>query len=154
MSRILKRSIMIAGHGTSVSLEPEFWEGLKELARDRRIAIGDDHRADLGMFLLDEERRLLAANEAFSGLTGVNAAILAGLAVLVFVPIRYAYPSRMRTLRGPTMVVGTMWGVLFAWMLWRLPAVDGPWTIVSLIFPAYYVALSLWLQSGGRTGKV
>ena len=39
MSRILKRSIMIAGHGTSVSLEPEFWEGLKELARDRRISL-------------------------------------------------------------------------------------------------------------------
>ena len=84
----------------------------------------------------------------------VNAAILAGLAVLVFVPIRYAYPSRMRTLRGPTIVVGTMWGVLLAWMLWRLPAVDGPWTLVSLSFPAYYVALSLWLQSGGRAGKV
>lgn len=84
----------------------------------------------------------------------VNAAVLAGLAILVFVPIRYVYPSRMRTLQRPTIVVGTMWGVLFAWMLWRLPAVDGPWTIVSLIFPAYYVALSLWLQSGGRTGKV
>ena len=39
MSRILKRSIMIAGHGTSVSLEPEFWEGLKELARHRRISL-------------------------------------------------------------------------------------------------------------------
>lgn len=39
MSRILKRSIMIAGHGTSVSLEPEFWEGLKELAHHRRISL-------------------------------------------------------------------------------------------------------------------
>ena len=39
MSRILKRSIMIAGHGTSVSLEPEFWEGLKELAHHRRITL-------------------------------------------------------------------------------------------------------------------
>ena len=39
MSRILKRSIMIAGHGTSVSLEPEFWEGLKELANHHRISL-------------------------------------------------------------------------------------------------------------------
>ena len=39
MSRILKRSIMIAGHGTSVSLEPEFWEGLKELAHHRRMSL-------------------------------------------------------------------------------------------------------------------
>lgn len=39
MSRIVKRSIMIAGHGTSVSLEPEFWDGLKELARQRQISL-------------------------------------------------------------------------------------------------------------------
>ena len=75
-----------------------------------------------------------------------NAVVLAFLAVMVFVPIRYLYPSRMRTLRLPTVVLGTMWGVLFAWMLWRLPAVDGLWTALSLIFPAYYLALSLWLQ--------
>ncbi|HEX8031934.1 MAG TPA: CDP-alcohol phosphatidyltransferase family protein [Vicinamibacterales bacterium] len=75
-----------------------------------------------------------------------NAIILAGLAVMVFVPIRYVYPSRTETLKVPTLVLGTMWSVLFVWMIWRLPAVDGPWTMVSLIFPAYYFALSLWLQ--------
>jgi phosphatidylcholine synthase len=83
----------------------------------------------------------------------INATLIVILAVLVFVPVRYLYPSRMTTLRLPTLALGTMWGVLFAWMLWRLPAVDGPWTMLSLIFPAYYVALSLWLQAGGRAGK-
>ena len=39
MSRILKRSIMIAGHGTSVSLEPEFWEGLKAMAQSRQLSL-------------------------------------------------------------------------------------------------------------------
>lgn len=75
-----------------------------------------------------------------------NAIVLAFLAVMVFVPIHYLYPSRMRVLQAPTLVLGTMWAVLFAWMIWRLPAVDGPWTAVSLIFPAYYIVLSLWLQ--------
>ena len=75
-----------------------------------------------------------------------NAIILTGFAVMVFVPIRYLYPSRTQTLKVPTLVLGTMWSVLFTWMIWRLPAVDGPWTMVSLIFPAYYFALSLWLQ--------
>ena len=75
-----------------------------------------------------------------------NAIILAGFAVMVFVPIRYIYPSRTQTLKVPTLVLGTMWSVLFTWMIWRLPAVDGPWTMVSLIFPVYYFALSLWLQ--------
>ena len=30
-----KRSVMIAGHRTSVSLEAEFWEALQEIARRR-----------------------------------------------------------------------------------------------------------------------
>ena len=30
-----KRSVMIAGHRTSVSLEAEFWEALQEIARGR-----------------------------------------------------------------------------------------------------------------------
>ena len=82
-----------------------------------------------------------------------NAVILAVLAILVFVPIRYLYPSRTRTLKVPTLALGTMWAALFAWMIWRLPAVDGPWALISLIFPVYYVLLSLWLQAGGRAGK-
>jgi predicted DNA-binding ribbon-helix-helix protein len=30
----LKRSITIAGHRTSISLEPEFWSALQRLSRD------------------------------------------------------------------------------------------------------------------------
>jgi len=82
-----------------------------------------------------------------------NAIILATLAVLVFLPIRYVYPSRTTALKWPTLALGTMWGIVFAWMIWRLPAVDGPWTMISLAFPVYYFALSLWLHAGGRAGK-
>lgn len=32
MSRPVKRSLTIAGHRTSISLEPEFWEALQEVA--------------------------------------------------------------------------------------------------------------------------
>ncbi len=39
MSRILKRSLMIAGHQTSVSLETEFWDGLKALAFERKLSL-------------------------------------------------------------------------------------------------------------------
>jgi hypothetical protein len=56
-------------------------------------------------------------------------------------------------LKVPTLVLGTMWAALFTWMIWRLPAVDGPWTLISLLFPLYYLALSLWLHAGGRAGK-
>lgn len=34
-----KRSIVIAGHATSVSLEQEFWDALKEIADGRGVSI-------------------------------------------------------------------------------------------------------------------
>ena len=34
-SLILKRSIAVAGHKTSVSLEDQFWESLREIANER-----------------------------------------------------------------------------------------------------------------------
>lgn len=40
-SRVIKRSIVIDGHRTCVSLEDAFWEGLKEIARDREAHISD-----------------------------------------------------------------------------------------------------------------
>jgi predicted DNA-binding ribbon-helix-helix protein len=36
---IVKRSVRIAGHVTSVSLEAAFWEGLREMAAARRISV-------------------------------------------------------------------------------------------------------------------
>jgi predicted DNA-binding ribbon-helix-helix protein len=40
-SPVIKRSIVIAGHKTSVSLEDAFWRGLKEIAIDRRTTLSD-----------------------------------------------------------------------------------------------------------------
>ena len=36
---MIKRSVRIAGHATSVSLEPEFWEALREIAVRRQISV-------------------------------------------------------------------------------------------------------------------
>ncbi len=81
----------------------------------------------------------------------INAVILLALAILVFVPIRYVYPSRTRTLQTPTLILGVSWAAIFTWMIFRLPATDGPWVALSLIFPVWYVGLSLWLH--GRESK-
>lgn len=40
-SPVVKRSIVIAGHKTSVSLEDAFWQGLKEIAHSRRMTLSD-----------------------------------------------------------------------------------------------------------------
>ena len=40
-SPVVKRSIVIAGHKTSVSLEDAFWKGLKDIATDRELTLSD-----------------------------------------------------------------------------------------------------------------
>jgi predicted DNA-binding ribbon-helix-helix protein len=50
-SPVVKRSIVIAGHKTSVSLEDAFWKGLKEIASSRNITLSDI------VATIDSERR-------------------------------------------------------------------------------------------------
>ena len=40
-SPLIKRSIVIAGHKTSVSLEDAFWHGLKEIAAARHVTLSE-----------------------------------------------------------------------------------------------------------------
>jgi len=40
-SPVVKRSIVIAGHKTSVSLEEAFWQGLKDIAAARNMTLSD-----------------------------------------------------------------------------------------------------------------
>jgi predicted DNA-binding ribbon-helix-helix protein len=40
-SPVVKRSIVLAGHKTSVSLEDAFWVGLKEIAGRRLMTVSD-----------------------------------------------------------------------------------------------------------------
>jgi predicted DNA-binding ribbon-helix-helix protein len=40
-SPVVKRSIVVAGHKTSVSLEDAFWRGLKDIASTRGMTLSD-----------------------------------------------------------------------------------------------------------------
>jgi predicted DNA-binding ribbon-helix-helix protein len=40
-SPVVKRSIVIAGHKTSISLEDAFWRSLKDIAAERRTTLSD-----------------------------------------------------------------------------------------------------------------
>jgi predicted DNA-binding ribbon-helix-helix protein len=69
-SAAVKRSIVISGHKTSVSLEDEFWQGLKEIVRGRSATLSDlvadiDTQRSYGnlssairLFVLDHFRKL------------------------------------------------------------------------------------------------
>ena len=80
----------------------------------------------------------------------INALILLAFAVLVFVPLRYIYPTRTETLRELTTILAAGWSLLLLWLTWYLPARPTPWIMVSLIFPVYYLALSVWLDRRSR----
>jgi predicted DNA-binding ribbon-helix-helix protein len=87
---IVKRSVVIAGHKTSISLEDEFWNGLKMLARDRKMTLSsllggiDTGRrqtnlsSSVRLFVLDHYRNqlaMLAADQSPAG-TGNGAATI------------------------------------------------------------------------------
>ena len=71
----------------------------------------------------------------------ISAAIILFFSVMVFIPIKYIYPSRTNILPRLTLALGLVWaimmvvmGILFpdqpAWLVW-----------LSLLYPAYYYAI-------------
>jgi phosphatidylcholine synthase len=76
-----------------------------------------------------------------------SAAWLVSLAVLVFVPIGYVYPSRTPTLRGLTVTLGVVWGVAFAAVIWTIDAPPRWLVLGSFAYPIYYAVLSLYLHT-------
>jgi phosphatidylcholine synthase len=76
----------------------------------------------------------------------INTGIVLGLAVMVFVPIGYVYPSRTTTLRTATILLGGAWAIAIVVAIWQIPG-SSPWLVWgSLFFPAYYFLLSLFLH--------
>jgi phosphatidylcholine synthase len=79
------------------------------------------------------------------------AVIVVVCAVLVFVPVRYIYPSRMTSLRGLTLALSAVWAVTYAVLLLQFPS-PNPWVVaLSLAYLVYYVALSGYLTLRNRS---
>jgi phosphatidylcholine synthase len=76
----------------------------------------------------------------------VNAFVIIALAILVFVPIRYIYPSRSPRFRSQINVLGALWGAAMLYLIYQLPNPSRVLLFASLLFPAYYTTLSLWLE--------
>jgi len=76
----------------------------------------------------------------------VNFWVIATLTVLVFVPIKYLYPSRMVRYQRLTLGLTTVWGILCLIVWLQYPAFD-PWLLwASLLYVVYYVGLSLYMM--------
>ena len=79
-----------------------------------------------------------------------NTALLLFLSVMVFVPIRYLYPSRNRAARRTIYVLGVVWALCVAVLLAQFPRPSPTLAWLSLYFPIFYVAVSLWVHFGDR----
>lgn len=77
----------------------------------------------------------------------VNAAVVMAFALLVFVRIGYVYPTRTPTLKHVTLALMAVWGVMLLAMIFMLPSPPRWLVIASLVFPVYYVVLSLVLNA-------
>ncbi len=78
--------------------------------------------------------------------SAVATAWIALFAALTFVPLKYIYPSKMRRLRGVSAAGGMLWMIAMALIAGMPPSPErerAAW--VSLVYPAYYVAISAWL---------
>jgi predicted DNA-binding ribbon-helix-helix protein len=79
-SSVVKRSIVLAGHKTSVTLEDAFWRALKEIAGGRQITLSnlvseiDSERQQsnlssaIRLFVLDFHRGQLADLKGYGGM--------------------------------------------------------------------------------------
>lgn len=76
-----------------------------------------------------------------------NTIIVAVLAVLVFVPIKYIYPNRTEPLRRLTLTLAIAWGIVTLAMLPELPNHNPAMLYASLSFIGYYFAASFILHA-------
>jgi phosphatidylcholine synthase len=75
----------------------------------------------------------------------VNLVIILSLVILVFVPIKYVYPTRSTQLQTLTLVLIAVYFVIGIWGLILYPNIP-PWIVwATFAFFGYYFGLSLWL---------
>jgi len=79
----------------------------------------------------------------------LNFALLVLCNILVFVPVKYIYPSRNRRLRRLTLALTYLYGAIGVWGLLQYPSVP-QWIVwISLVYVVYYALLSFFPKIGG-----
>jgi phosphatidylcholine synthase len=78
----------------------------------------------------------------------INLVILVVCNVLVFVPVKYLYPSRNTRLRRLTLALTYLYAGIGVWGLMQYPSVP-QWVLwISLAYVAYYAVLSFFPKIG------
>ena len=82
------------------------------------------------------------------GPTGVGI-VLAVLTVLVFVPVKYVYPSRTKLLRSLNLGLAAIWLISSGVLLVQYPDPHPVVVVLSLAYLVYYFGVSIWLTVAG-----
>ena len=84
----------------------------------------------------------------------VSAALVTGLTLAVFIPLKYVYPSRMRALWYTTNAGAALWLLaITAAIIWPGSLKGIRLIEITLLYPAYYIAISLWLGGWHRKNR-
>jgi phosphatidylcholine synthase len=84
----------------------------------------------------------------------VNLGFLVVFNILIFVPIKYIYPTRSTFLRRVTLILSYLYGIVGIWGLIQYPNVP-QWVVwVSFGYVAYYAVLSFWPRKANVTHAI
>ena len=72
----------------------------------------------------------------------LNLVVIVACGILVFVPTKYAYPSRMTRYKRLTMVMIGLWGLMMVGVLLMYPNYPAWLVWISLFVVIYYVWIS------------
>ena len=98
--------------------------------------------------------RLARVHERLPHVSGEKLDDLVDYLTFVFVRIGYIYPSRTPALRPLTVTLTALRGALVLAIIVTLPS-PSPWLVwLSLVFPAYYVILSVALHARRSPGSI
>jgi phosphatidylcholine synthase len=71
--------------------------------------------------------------------------ILVICSILVFVPVKYVYPSRTKVFRSLNLLTTAIWMASYAVLLAQMPNPNAIVVAISLAYLVYYGGLSLYL---------
>lgn len=77
---------------------------------------------------------------------GAVAAIVLACSILVFVPLRYVYPTRTVAFRGLSLLLTTLWLASYAVILLQMPNPEPLVLGFSVLYLVYYLGLSIHLN--------
>ena len=78
----------------------------------------------------------------------INFGLLVICNILIFVPVKYLYPTRNTRMRRLTLALTYLYGILGVWGLLQYPDVPGWVAPVSFIYVAFYAVMSFFPKFG------